>query len=302
MAASALSRCFCRLYRVLLRAYPADFRQRYGGEMAQVFSDRCRGIARTQGLRGLLWFAVRSVPDWLITTTRERMAATNETAGASQAFDGAPRFYTVAGFGPRPGALIHGGVLSVAIFAAISFVIGHSGSPRRFLIGSHHPSRSHLLPAKTSAVPDDLAAEVKANAYPEEIPINPYFRLILVLGALDTDRDNIISAPEIARAPAALKKLDKNHDGKLSAEECGLRLPAKPEADPRGLARRRLQFMRVHPVLAALDADHDGVISSSEIQRAAAALWALDKNRAGRLTIDELLPDSLNSLAPRRER
>jgi Ca2+-binding EF-hand superfamily protein len=295
VARSFLSRCFCRLYRVLLCAYPADFRRRYGGEMAQVFGDRCRGIARTQGLRGLLWFGMRTVPDWLTSTVRERIDSTIETGTASQAFDGVPVFYTVASFSPRPGALIHGGVLSLAVFAAISFAIGHSGSHPRLLIGSHHPSRSHLLAAKTTAVPADLAAEVKANPYPDEVPINPYFRLILVLGALDTDRDNIISASEIAGAPAALKKLDKNRDGKLTAEECGLRLPDQLEADPRVVARSRLQFMRVHPVLAALDADHDGVISSSEIKRAPAALWTLDKNVDGRLTIDELLPDPVTS-------
>ena len=112
---------------------------------------------------------------------------------------------------------------------------------------------------------------------------------------MDADRDNIISASEIAHAPAALKKLDKNHDGKLSAEECGLRLPAKLEADPRVMARSRLQFMRVHPVLAALDADHDGVISSSEIKRAPTTLWTLDKNFDRRVTIEELLPDPVTS-------
>jgi Ca2+-binding EF-hand superfamily protein len=48
-------------------------------------------------------------------------------------------------------------------------------------------------------------------------------------------------------------------------------------------------------VLAALDANHDGVISSSEIKRAPAALWSLDKNNDGKLTIDELLPDPVTS-------
>ena len=263
--------------------------------MAQVFGDRCRGIAQTQGLSGLLWFGMRSVPDWLTTAIRERIASMVEIASESPAFDGAPVFYTVASFSPRPAALIYGGVLSLAIFAAICFPEGHSGSHRRLLIGSHHPSRSHLLAAKTEAVPADLASEVKANPYPDEVPINPYFRLILVLGALDTDRDNVISASEIANAPKALKTLDKNHDGKLTAEECGLRLPAKLEADPRVAARSRLQFMKIHPVLAVLDADHDGVISSSEIKRAPAALWTLDKNIDGRLTIEELLPDPVTS-------
>jgi Ca2+-binding EF-hand superfamily protein len=290
---SMLSRCFCRLYRLLLCAYPPDFRRLYGGEMAQVFGDRCRGIAQTQGLRGLLFFGMRSVPDWLTSTVRERIACMVEVGSENQAFDGVPVFYTVASFGPRPAALIQGGVLSLAIFAAISFPEGHSGSHRRLLIGSHHPSRSHLLAAKTSAVPADLAAEVKANPYPDEAPVNPYFRLILVLGALDTDRDNIISASEIAGAPVALRRLDKNRDGMLTAEECGLVLPAR--LDPQSVTRFRLLFMKIHPVLAALDADHDGVISSSEIERASAALWTLDKNRDGRLTIGELLPDAVTS-------
>jgi hypothetical protein len=273
-----LPRFFCRVYRVLLRAYPLDFRRRYGREMVQVFGDRCRGVAQTEGLRGLLWFGMRSVADWMTTTIRERLASTVEAVAASQAFDGVPVFYTVASFSPRPGALIHGGVLSLAMFAAISFALGHSAVQRRLLIGSHHPSRSHLLPAKTSAAPADLSAEVKANPYPDEVPINPYFRLILVLGALDADHDNIISAAEIANAPAALKKLDQNRDGKLTAEECGRRFGDTAA------------FMRIHPVLAALDADHDGEISATEIKRARAALLTLDKNRDGRLTIDELLP------------
>ena len=243
----------------------------------------------------MLWFSTRSLADWLTSSIRERIASTSETAGASHAFEGVPVFYTLPGSRPRSGALIQGGVLSLAIFAAISFAIGHAGTHRGLLIGSHHPSRSHLLPAKTLAVPADLASEVKASPYPDEIPINPYFRLILVLGALDADRDNIISASEIADAPAALWKLDKNRDGKLTAEECGLRLPARLE--PQSAIRFRLQFMRIHPALAALDADHDGVISSSEIKRAPAALRTLDKNNDGKLAIDELLPDPVTSRA-----
>jgi Ca2+-binding EF-hand superfamily protein len=46
--------------------------------------------------------------------------------------------------------------------------------------------------------------------------------------------------------------------------------------------------------LAALDADHDGAVSASEIKRAAAALVTLDKNNDGKLTLDELLPQPVN--------
>jgi len=48
--------------------------------------------------------------------------------------------------------------------------------------------------------------------------------------------------------------------------------------------------MRFHPLLAALDADHDGEISAAEMQNAPAALKTLDRNHDGKLTPDEILP------------
>jgi hypothetical protein len=54
--------------------------------------------------------------------------------------------------------------------------------------------------------------------------------------------------------------------------------------------------MRLNPVLAALDSDHDGEISADEIKNAAAALRTLDQNRDGSLTPDEVLPDALKTI------
>jgi len=50
-------------------------------------------------------------------------------------------------------------------------------------------------------------------------------------------------------------------------------------------------MMRMIPVLDALDADDDGVLSKSEIENATAALNKLDKNEDGQLAGEELRPD-----------
>jgi EF hand len=293
MARSFPPRWLRRVYRLLLYTYPPDFRRRYGRDMERVFSDRCRSISQTDGLRGLLRFGAHAAADWFATTVREGIASMRvpaQAAATGPVFDGVPVFYTCGSSMPSRGSLINGAVLSLAVFSAVSFLIGLGGSHRIWHIGSHHPSRSHLLPAHTSAVPSaELESEIKVKSYPDEPPISPYFRLILVLGALDTDHDNVISAAEIAAAPKALRKLDKNHDGRLTAEECGARS---------GDARGRLEFMRFHPVLAALDTDHDGEISAKEMKRAPKALATLDKNGDGKLTLDELLPDPLDYRAP----
>jgi Ca2+-binding EF-hand superfamily protein len=49
-------------------------------------------------------------------------------------------------------------------------------------------------------------------------------------------------------------------------------------------------FLRMLPLMKALDADESGDISAEEIQGAAEALKSLDKNQDGKLTEDELRP------------
>jgi Ca2+-binding EF-hand superfamily protein len=51
------------------------------------------------------------------------------------------------------------------------------------------------------------------------------------------------------------------------------------------------RMMQMMPVLKALDADQDGVISKAEINNAASALATLDKNGDGELDAEELRPD-----------
>ena len=193
--------------------------------------------------------------------------------------------------------------------------------------------------------------------------------------ALDTDADGVISAAEIAAAPAALRALDKNRDGKLTLDEVrpamqggrGMEgrggregeaaggdtteetvktlmafdangdgklqkseLPERMQAifergdanhdgvltpdEIRAMARAQQPtgasgrggerereggrgrggpegMMRMDPIFAALDTNHDNTLSAEEIDAAPAALKTLDKNGDGKLTEDEVRPN-----------
>lgn len=286
------------IYICLLRLHPRQFRQRFGDEMLWIFDQAAGSRAR------LVTDAVVSLwRQWALRPHTGTQPAA--TVAALRPFDGVPAFYTCESFTPRRSALINGGVLSVAVFGALSFAIAHGGSHVRLpglLIGSHRP-HAGLLEVQTPAVAStdlDTAVQVSGErAGPESWFAPLYFGVMLVLSTLDADHDLVISASEMDNAPAALKTLDKNGDGKLTAEECGFgggraldsSSDGEPRPEPLRMQRARSAFMRENPVLAALDADHDGEISATEIQNAPAALRTLDKNGDRRLTSGEVLPD-----------
>jgi signal peptidase I len=66
---------FCRLYSMLLYAYPSEFRRDYGGPMRQLFRDRCRDAMRARGPLPMVRFATQQVADWVRTAVQERTAA-----------------------------------------------------------------------------------------------------------------------------------------------------------------------------------------------------------------------------------
>jgi signal peptidase I len=70
---------FCRLYSMMLYAYPAEFRREFGGPMMQLFRDRCRDVGRrvdvdAAGVVHVLRFAVQVMTDWMRTIIQERAA------------------------------------------------------------------------------------------------------------------------------------------------------------------------------------------------------------------------------------
>ncbi|HWB61304.1 MAG TPA: hypothetical protein VG733_17615 [Chthoniobacteraceae bacterium] len=152
-------------------------------------------------------------------------------------------------------------------------------------------------------------------------PPPPHPPVPLIIRALDANHDGIIDAQKIANAPAALKSLDKNGDGKLTPDEYMGPMPPpggpkkgqgdgkdkdqdqsqggrqedesgsqqQQQQDPQKGPRRR-PHPPVWPIIAALDANHDGIIDASEIANASEALKSLDKNGDGKLTPDEYMP------------
>jgi hypothetical protein len=259
------------LYARLMDLHPAAFRERFAEEMSEIF-ERERAPVRLLADAALsLW------RQWMLRTEFHHPAAPAS-------------FGLIEPYRPHPAAFVYGGLMTIGVFWFVAAAMNHATVPR-FWIGVHHPS-PHLLPVRRSSVEGaELSATVKVRPEPED-PLRPiaakYFKIIRVLDALDADQDLIISQWEITTAPGALRRLDRNHDGKLSAEECGFYLGG--EVSSEAVERARTLFMRENPVLAVLDSNHDGEISASEIDHSAAALRTLDQNGDGSLEAFEILP------------
>ena len=276
------------LYIQLIWLHPAPFRWRFGDDMLDDF-DRSTLRAKPRYFADAVASLARQ---WLL---RPEFRPESKPAAADASLEtlGAPLFQTIETYKPHPAALFQGGLLAILSISLVVLLIGKAGGVARpFLIGVHF-SRPSLLPIdRNSMTGSDLNTTVKLGPDSFEAWLKlarPYFTSMPVLGALDADRDLTLSPWEISNAPAALRKLDINYGGNLTPEECGLHIDPN-SVPPASLAQLRQRFMSYHPVLAALDADHDGEISSWEIEHAAAGLKKLDRNHDGYLTADELIP------------
>jgi signal peptidase I len=80
MPETRLVRWCATLYGALLYTYPRAFRLEYGGEMQQLFRDRCRDMARRNDRMRLFRFALHSSADWITSTWRERLSGGRRSA------------------------------------------------------------------------------------------------------------------------------------------------------------------------------------------------------------------------------
>ena len=286
------------LYAFLLRLHPRQFRERFADEMMAIFEEA--GSFRLLG-------------DVLLSLIRQWAFCPRQQPAAANMASPSGMFQTLETYTPRRSALVQGAALSAIFFGALVFAATNGGRPIKFLIGSMAPRPGVLNVTRSSIAPavPDTTVRVPAPAVdPWRDFATKYFKIIYVLGALDANHDYVISADEIAAAPVALRQLDLDGDGKLTAEEAGMCLGAgsfpgcrgentvgdehgRIEWSPAQMERFRAVFMGSSPVLAALDTDHNSEISASEIRNAPATLKRLDLNGDGRLLPVEIAPDSV---------
>jgi Ca2+-binding EF-hand superfamily protein len=130
-----------------------------------------------------------------------------------------------------------------------------------------------------------------------------FIRMSPILNAVDVNQDGVLSAAEIANAPAQLRKLDKNGDGKLTRDEAGLQMQMG-----RGGGRGRGEGGRgegdgggdeppapaptaeeLTATLMMFDANHNGQLEKSEVPERMQGMFERgDTNHDGVLTRDEI--------------
>jgi hypothetical protein len=107
------------LYRCVLRLHPRGFRQRFAEEMLSIFD---HSVGKLAGLRLLADGLLSLARQWAL-----RSDFCHEFSPTQQpAHDGIPSFSTLDPFRPRAGAVIHGLVLSTAVFCMTCFAIKYS--------------------------------------------------------------------------------------------------------------------------------------------------------------------------------
>jgi Ca2+-binding EF-hand superfamily protein len=282
------------LYLQLLLAHPAEFRRRFGDEMLEAFE-------LSAGLRARLWLLLDGMlsvsRQWVLRSEFHQPLQSAKAAGPGYQLI---TFQQIEPYKPRGIALTQGGLVAILLLFGVVNAINHGGGKvRNLMIGMRRPGFGFLKLDRAAFEGKPLVAAEAARD--QEDPLRPfarsYFRIVRVLQAIDADGDLTISAAEMIDAPAALRKLDLNHDGKLSAEECGFLSPGGFDGNASLLAVYRRDFMSENPVLAALDTDRDGEISAAEIANSAVALKSLDLDNSGTLTPYEVLPNPAVSQA-----
>jgi Ca2+-binding EF-hand superfamily protein len=129
-----------------------------------------------------------------------------------------------------------------------------------------------------------------------------FVRMSPILNAVDVNQDGTLSAAEIRNAPAQLRKLDKNGDGKLTRDEAGLQMQMGRGPGARGDRGRgegegggdeppspAPTAEELTATLMMFDSNHDGKLEKSEVPERMQGMFERgDTNHDGVLTREEI--------------
>jgi len=178
---------------------------------------------------------------------------------------------------------------------------GPGGQPRLVLKALDTDGDGKLSAAEIAAAPKTLLTldrNEDGQITPDEVLPPPETAgataddLVKQLMSFDkADKGYLVPMDVPERMQNLFARGDVNQNGKLTPEE--IRAMARRQGMPSGGvegAKRMAATMKNDPLLVALDANHDGVISAEEIANAPRELLTLDVNRDGEITPDEMRP------------
>jgi len=123
---------------------------------------------------------------------------------------------------------------------------------------------------------------------------------VKTLMAFDANGDGKLSKSELPeRMQGLFDRADVNHDGFLTADEIRKLAAAQAAPGDRGGPEERrgegprpdraMNFIRMDPVLAAVDTNGDGILSAEEIRNSPGSIRKLDLDGDGKVTREELM-------------
>lgn len=196
-----------KLYALLLRLYPAHFRNEYGAEALQLFRDRARDeIGFFARLR--LWFDLFF--DFSISLPREylQIPAPRVLPSAPLRLPGIPAFHVLQNEPIRPGALLSGGVLSFCVLTTCWVSLNSAVTPYH---AAARPSQrsfasAESATAKPSQPSQGTSAPSAAHYAMQSSQLDPTERKRILAAAIANLKEHYVdrdAAQKMANALAA---------------------------------------------------------------------------------------------------
>ena len=185
------------LYWYAVRLHPPEFRRRFGDEMLSIYD---HSTGRLWSLRLLLDAIVSLVRQWILRP--EFRLQTSPSSAPQPAVDGTPSFLSLDPFRPHTSAMIHGIVISIALFCVTCFAIRYSWI---HVLHVQIPAVSYdgYLSIHPGASPGELRGKASPSGEKDKSRANSHADSNLISEHLQVDVLPVEAQPAMPRSPAA---------------------------------------------------------------------------------------------------